>query len=349
MRPIAPPNLKLDGYPGVFIPPGGRRGNAVWLWRGPGPTGRRTEISTGETSREGAAGFVRRYLAAVEDRRVPAAGEGVTFATAARLYADARRPGRPDEKRIARLVERLGALPCDAIVSATLQTLAVELLPHARADSRTREIVTPARAILHFASEQGWCAYRRFRSVRPAPGEAPPALPRATDDAVVAAVLERCGTPARRAFILLTHERGIRIGEALRLEWEDVDLPGATATVEIRKPRPRSFAFELSPDLVAALAAIPPRPRGHVFPWGSRSNVYRWLRAIEAEGGPRWRPHESRRAVVTDILKATGDIRLAQEYVGHGSPKTTLRYRVVDRAEIGPALRQRRVEKGGKG
>lgn len=340
MRP--PSGHKLDGFPGVFVPPGARRGNAVWLWRGPGVDGRRTEISTGQADRDGAAAFVRRFLGVLEDRRVPAAGEAVSFARAARLYAETRRPSPPDQKRLDRVVARLGALPCESIVSATVQALAIELLPQGRADTRTREVVTPARAVLHFASEQGWCAYRRIRSVRPAVGEAPPAAPRIAGDGTVAALVAAATMPTQRAFLLLLHERGIRLGEALRLTWDSVDLQAAKVTVEIRKPRPRLFTFDIGPEVVAALAACLPPKDDRVFPWGSRPNVYRWVKRLEAATGARWRPHESRRAVVTEIIKATGDLRLAQDYVGHGSPKTTLRYRVVSDGETGPALRLKR-------
>ena len=56
-----------------------------------------------------------------------------------------------------------------------------------------------------------------------------------------------------------------------------------------------------------------------------------------APKGLKWRPHESRRAVVTAIIRATGSPVAAQQYVGHANLKTTLRY---DRPkQVGTAVR----------
>jgi integrase len=123
----------------------------------------------------------------------------------------------------------------------------------------------------------------------------------------------------------------------LRLDWSTVDLPAGRAHILVSKPD-RWVEFELSPDAVAALAALGPKDAGKVFPWIFRSAVYEAVDKIAPEG-MHWRPHESRRAVVTAILKNTGDPTVARDFVAHASLKTTLRYRVVDPAEVGPTVR----------
>lgn len=88
----------------------------------------------------------------------------------------------------------------------------------------------------------------------------------------------------------------------------------------------------------------PPWPRssratpGRVFPRHGRSAVYGAVDAI-APAGTHWRPHDSRRAVVTAVLRQTGDPALARKYVAHVSLKTTLRYRVVEPLEGGSQVR----------
>lgn len=103
----------------------------------------------------------------------------------------------------------------------------------------------------------------------------------------------------------------------------------------ITKPTPRRIDFELSPESIADLAAMGPRPEGHVFPWKTRSAVYGWVYDL----GVGWRPDESRRSVVSDMLRATGDVKQAGAYVGHKSIKTTLRYRIIDADETALSVR----------
>jgi len=55
--------------------------------------------------------------------------------------------------------------------------------------------------------------------------------------------------------------------------------------------------------------------------------------------GKKWRPHESRRAIVSAIVAATGDYKQAGRYVGHSSEKTTFRYRILKAPELAPAVR----------
>jgi integrase len=196
-------------------------------------------------------------------------------------------------------------------------------------DTVNREVKTPYSAILHFAHGQGWRADIRVSSQKTPAGEAPRPPVRMAHDADVEGLLATpaiAAFPNRAAFILLLHERGPRIGDALRMRWEWQDLQHAIGRVFIKKPAPRWFTFQMSPELVAALANMGAKDAGPIFTWGSRSNVYAWLDVAEAECGIKWRPHESRRAVVTGILKQTGNVRQAQKYVDHKSEKTTWRY-----------------------
>ena len=133
------------------------------------------------------------------------------------------------------------------------------------------------------------------------------------------------------------HERGYRISEWLRWDWTTIDLQQRTAKILLSKPA-RWVEFDLSPTAVAALSEMPARERGPVFPWRHRSQVYQAIDKITPKG-LSWRPHESRRAVVTAVIRATGDPKVAQEYVSHANTKTTLRYSVVDREDVRPSVR----------
>jgi integrase len=127
------------------------------------------------------------------------------------------------------------------------------------------------------------------------------------------------------ALVTVVHERGYRISEWLRWRWETVALQEARASILLSKPD-RWVPFDLSPVAVAALGQMPALETGRVFPWLSRAQVYKAVDRF----GIRWRPHESRRSVVTAVRQATGSIKAAQEYVSHASINTTLRYERPD-------------------
>lgn len=212
-------------------------------------------------------------------------------------------------------------------------------------DTVNREVTTPYRAILHFAHGQNWRDDIRISAQKPPatePIRPPVTIARDADIDILLRTPAIAAFPNRTAFVLLHDERGGRISESLRLRWEWLDLPGAIGQVRINKPTPRWFTFEMSAELVAAFANMGPKDAGLVFTWGSRSNVYAWLNVAERECGVRWRPHQSRRAVVTAIIKQTGNVKQAQKYVDHQSEKTTWRYVQMMPGDLAPRARSGR-------
>lgn len=235
-----------------------------------------------------------------------------------------------------------------------------QVFPLPSTPTLNRELTTPLRAVLNFAAEQPWRGKIVLRALKPLEGEIPPPPQRAASDAdvdqLLAAIDEQLATlqptgrrqlnyrrrrtslTALRALLIVVHERGYRISEWLRWSWQTVELPAGRATILLSKPA-RWVELDLSPDAVAALAAIDPK-RGRVFPWGHRNAVYNAVDRIAEPLGVTWRPHQSRRAVVTAIIRNTGDPTVARDYVGHASVKTTLRYRVVDPGDVRPGVRR---------
>jgi hypothetical protein len=370
---------KIAGQPGTWYEPGTRKGNVSIAWRGQLPDGRWTEFVTDSPHRPAAQAFVRRFLEKWHRDRPAGAGAEVDLAAAARHYKEARARSDGERDRVDRVVAWIGAtVPVHAVNQTHLTAAAKRFRAQrvvdndrARAEGRqtfplpstatvNREVTTPLRAVLNFAAEQSWRPKIVLRAVKPDAGETPAVpLPAARDsdvDRLLRAIEERqvalaptgkgrnlnyhrqlASLKALRALIVVVHERGYRISEWLRWAWASVDLPGATARMLISKPD-RWVDFDLSPQAVAVLAELP-KTAGRVFPWIHRSNVYQAVDRI-APAGVHWRPHDSRRAVVTAILRNTGDPTVARDYVGHASIKTTLRYRVVEADDVRPSVRQ---------
>jgi integrase len=259
-----------------LIPPGKRKGNTHWIARGR-VAGRLIEITTGEIDKGRAEVFAADAYAKLLKNRAPAVIEPPpdpeikTFRTAASAYVAWRNPGWTEIQRINRLVADLGDHDAKTITNADLVASAARLYPDAKASSKNRSVITIASAILHYASEQGWCGYlriRRFkeprpetRALRPEPAQA---LIRSAGDLDL--IWER-------AFLIFLFAQGMRVSDSLSVEWERINL--REGLIEVRIAKTDSWRWKaLDPDARAALAALPlPEGKtersGKVWPWST--------------------------------------------------------------------------------
>jgi len=354
---------KIAGQSGTWYEPGTRKGNATIVWRGQLPDGRWTELVTDAAHQSGAEAFLKNAAARWHRDRPPAAGVQVDLDTAAHHYKATLRSDE-EKDRVDRVVGYIGKKTPVAALNQSHVTIAAnkfraeraaatgpQVYPPPSAATVNREITTPMRAIVRFAAAQEWRSLIVLKAVKPLEGERPSQprpiardatverLLQAIDQAIAncrptakgrdrAAIAKAASLRALYALILVTHERGYRISEWLRWDWETIDLGRGQASILLSKPD-RWQEFDLSPDAVAALSALDARPAGRVFPWHGRSAVYSAVDTV-APPGVSWRPHESRRAVVTAVIRNTGDPVAARDYVGHANIKTTLRYSMPD-------------------
>ena len=155
---------------------------------------------------------------------------------------------------------------------------------------------------------------------------------------------------------------GVRIGEALALRWEDLDLDAALPTLTVRgtvvfvggryvrQPTAKTSAGHrgviLPAFVVAALrrqaARDLPADDGLVFPsarGGPRSpdNVRRQLRAARGEGFEWVTPHALRKTTATIVERAVG-IDAAAAQLGHSGSRVTAAH-YIERAATAPDLR----------
>lgn len=362
--------MPIKDEAGTWYEPGTRKGNAGWAWRGKRSDGVWTELVTHEVDHAKAKARVSEAHAEFDRSRPPAAGARVDLETAARHYKATLR-SQEEKGRADRIVRYLGAATPVAALNQSHVTKAADAFRAERAAAKgkqkypppsaptiNREITTPIRAIVRFSAAQEWRSLIVLQAVKPIAGEVPAQPRTAAHDAdvdrlltAIADAITACrptpkgrskGADQRRAalralyaLVLAVHERGYRISEWLRWDWETIDLQARSASILLSKPD-RWVSFDLSADVVAALSALDARPAGKVFPWHGRSAVYA---AVDAVAPPdiHWRPHDSRRAVVTAVIRATGDPVVAQRYVGHANIKTTLRYNVPE--PIAPQVR----------
>jgi len=159
-------------------------------------------------------------------------------------------------------------------------------------------------------------------------------------------LLVRAAEPEDGAFFLALAFAGLRLGEALALEWPDVDFVRASLHVE----RSRTLGVTGTPkggggrtvpmadELARALAGHGARTRGHateglVFP-GKRGDhldaarVRERFYALQAEVGihPRRTMHQLRHTFATVCASHGIPLRTIQGWCGHEDYSTTERY-----------------------
>jgi integrase/recombinase XerC len=177
-------------------------------------------------------------------------------------------------------------------------------------------------------------------------------LPRPLARDAAREVLGRVETQARDdwigardlAAVTLLYGCGLRISEALSLNWGDLPLD------EVLRIRGKGGKERLVPVIPAARAAVARYAR--LCPWkpGAETALFRGKRggplspravqkamaeARMALGLPASAtPHALRHSFATHLLEAGGDLRAIQELLGHASLSTTQAYTAVDQARL---------------
>lgn len=187
-----------------------------------------------------------------------------TFAQAALQYLKRPNDGRPISKHtimaLGRVAQHFGpTIMCDQIDQAAIDAAGRALCrPGAKAVTILRAVTTPTKAVLSFAARRGWCDRPEFESVRGGGKRTEWFTP-----AEAQAMIEGAANHLKPllAFLFCT---GARVGEAVALEWPDVDLRHSRVTLRETKNGDDRIV-EMPARAVAALANLPGERTGRVF------------------------------------------------------------------------------------
>jgi integrase/recombinase XerC len=141
-----------------------------------------------------------------------------------------------------------------------------------------------------------------------------------------------------RAIIELLYGTGMRLGELVRLDREDVDLAGGTARVLGKGDKERIVCFGQPTtaalrEYLAAMKSEPPgrgrplftgRSGRRLHPRTVQRRVHLHLGRLARAGGTS--PHALRHSFATHLLDHGADIRAIQELLGHANLGTTQVY-----------------------
>jgi integrase len=162
----------------------------------------------------------------------------------------------PTRARVRRLAEHIGAsVAADDIDQARIDKACAALLrPGAAPATRLREVISPARAILTHGSKRRLCIVPVFET-----GKASPSRTEWMTPAEVDAMIDASAHHIKPllAFLAAT---GARLGEALSLDWRDVDLVHSRAVLRDTK-NGKDRLVDLCPSAMGALESITGRKR----------------------------------------------------------------------------------------
>lgn len=210
-----------------------------------------------------------------------------SFAEAVASYLD-HEPRSPETHAfLARLLVHFRETPLERIGQEQVdRARSIVLRPGAAPATVKRNLIVPLRAVLRHAERRGWCRAPAFDLPREPKGRTAFLLP-----AQAARLVRHGGKLA--PLILFLACTGCRVGEAIGLQWEDVDLHGARLILHEGETKGGARrVVSLPPAAVAALAGLPHRA-GTVFlsrhrePYTAASSLRRlWRAAVAAAALP---------------------------------------------------------------
>lgn len=265
--------------------------------------------STGASSESGAREWIAEETARLRKRHLLGEdAEALTFEQAVLLY-----PAKPDDAaRLIRILPHLEGRTCASITPRELRALGPKILPDAATDTWWREIVTPVRAVINNAHDEGKCPPIRVKGYS--------AKERIEQDAARGKRSRVEKEPADRAWLdaftaqadpwnaglaEFMFETAARVGQAVALRPADLDLPRGRVMLPAAKGHPAQWVA-ISTAMVARLAnlkAKQPRARrggqrleARVFGYASPTSMHdRWRRICKAAGIAYIAPHAAGR------------------------------------------------------
>lgn len=227
-----------------------------------------------------------------------------TFGAALNMYID----GGGEQRYLMPLLDEWERRLAKDIQPGDVTDLANRLYPNGSGATKNRQVLTPVMAILRFAAKRGKCApilVERFPVKR--------IVKRRTATWEWMAQLSEVARPKLIGLCVFMATTAARVGEALALEWVDVDFEAATALLRDTKNGEDRLAT-LLPIALEALRALPRRqsePR--VFPFYDQSDVARQLRTACRKAGIEYIPTHGigRRLFATRMNQAGVNARTA--------------------------------------
>jgi integrase len=229
-----------------------RRKSPNWIIRGT-LRGIRVEESAGTANRHFAEEIRAKRESEILAQSIYGRRATCTFAEAALSYVEA----GGSKRFLEPVVRHFATTPLARIDHDAIERGAHKTYPGVSNATRDRQFFTPTSAVLKHAAKRGWCTTIIFERPKVA---RPPIRWLTLDEAN--RLIDACGDHLRPLVIFMIYE-GARIGEALWLDWRDVNLTRRHVVFPKTK-NGEARGVPLHDRVVATLANLPHR-EGEVF------------------------------------------------------------------------------------
>jgi integrase len=274
--------------------------NGAWHYRGT-IAGRRLRGSTKIPKEH--KDIAARAVAKIEAREWQCSIDGpqtvLTFAQAAMMYRAAGKSPRFLDRAEDYFKETL----VRDIKAGTIRQMAIELYPKCSGASRNRQGIVPVQAVINHAAESELCQPIRVSRFKVETKVKEPA----TWDWIKS--FQAHASPAIGALAVFMFLTGARVGEAIELQWDEVDLVDRREALIRQSKIGVERKAHLPEPLVVALANVPKVVGRGVFVYQHPDDIVRaWRAAHKAAGIKRLTPHSCRHGFATGLLRAGVDV-----------------------------------------
>jgi len=270
----------------TFYPPGTRKGNRFYVVRG-WISGREHEITTDTRNKRVAGQKWSDFADAARSLARSRPRTSQTFGDVADAYLAADSRSKNECRYVERLkADELGASVIGDVRHSDVLAAANRIYRNAKPQTKNRQAIAPAAAILHMAARDSLRDYLRIERFKESEPET-----RRPRSGVGEMLIANTEGDAQRLLTFLFFQ-GWRITEALSLRWEHVRMQERVLRVYVGKVD-RWKDIVMSDEVFEAFADVA-RDEGHVFPWRDRHAVYRWLRPLCKRLNVRFTPHMAR-------------------------------------------------------
>jgi len=139
-----------------------------------------------------------------------------------------------------------------------------------------------------------------------------------------------------RPLVTFLYYCGVRVGEAVQIEWSQVDLHGALIRLEGEQTKTSEPRVVPLPDVLVETLKKVRKKEGLVFHDTNLREA--WATAVVAAGLPGLLVHDFRRSAIRNLIAAGVPEKVAMSISGHKTRSVFDRYHIVDAADIVNAM-----------
>ena len=141
-----------------------------------------------------------------------------------------------------------------------------------------------------------------------------------------------------RPLVTFLYYCGVRVGEAVQIEWGQVDLHGALIRLEGEQTKTSEARVVPLPDVLVETLKHVKKKEGLVF---NDTNLREeWTVATKAAGMPGLLVHDLRRSAIRNLIAAGVPEKVAMSISGHKTRAVFDRYHIVDSTDVVRAMNQ---------